>query len=231
MLAGLFSFASPCVLPLVPAYLSFLGGVGMQGTGAPRAPVRPASAALAFVAGFIVVFVALGASATVLGRVLADQYTLLSRISGIVVIVLGIHYTGLISIPFLNYDARFHPLMRRASLAGAFLVGLAFAFGWTPCVGPVLASVLLVAGRSASIWQGIALLGCYGLGLGIPFLVAAIAVGPSARVMAALKRFIRPIELTMGGVMIATGILIFAGTLSNVSGWLLRLFPGLANVG
>jgi cytochrome c-type biogenesis protein len=226
------SFASPCVLPLVPAYLSFLGGTGIeQAAGQAPSRARLFSVAAAFVFGFALVFVALGASATLAGRLVADHIVLFSRISGLLLVLLGLQYAGFINLRLLNYDARFHPIMRRGGMLAAVFIGAAFAFGWTPCVGPVLATVLIFAGRSSSIWHGVALLAAYAAGLGVPFLLAALALGSAAPVLTALKRWARPIELTMGSVMILTGIAIFAGSLSVVSGWILRAFPTLTNVG
>jgi cytochrome c-type biogenesis protein len=230
-LAGLVSFASPCVLPLVPAYLSFLGGVGIEGSAERPSRARLFSVAAAFVFGFALVFVALGASATLAGRLLADHIVIFSRISGVLLVFLGLQYAGVINVRLLNRDARFHPIMRRGGIAAAVLIGAAFAFGWTPCVGPVLATVLLVAGRTASVWHGVTLLAAYAAGLGVPFLVAALALGSATSVLNALKRWARPIEVTMGGVMILTGVAIFAGTLSTASGWIMHAFPTLTNVG
>jgi cytochrome c-type biogenesis protein len=219
---------------LVPAYLSFLGGVTFE--QAPHARSRAAlarafSAALAFVLGFVLVFVALGASATLLGRVLADQFGLLAKIAGVTIVLFGIHYTGLVNLRFLNYEARFHPVARRAGVATAFVMGLAFAFGWTPCVGPVLATVLVVAGSSPSMLHGVLLLSVYGLGLGIPFVAASLAVGPFVRAAAALRSRMRWIEVSLGAIMIATGVFIFVGSIANVSAWLIRAFPVLSRIG
>lgn len=226
------SFASPCVLPLVPAYLSFLGGAGIEQPGG-KTPSRARlfGVAAAFVFGFSLVFVALGASATLAGRLLADNIVVLSRISGVLLVLLGLQYARIINLRLLNYDARFHPIMRRGGMLAAVLTGAAFAFGWTPCVGPVLATVLIVAGRTSSLWHGVSLLAAYAAGLGVPFLVAALALGSATPVFNALKRWTRPIEVTMGSVMILTGIAIFAGTLSVASGWIMRAFPTLTNVG
>jgi len=233
-LAGGASFASPCVLPLVPAYLSFLAGVSYSDLVDSRDPAtmrRVIVAAAAFVLGFIAVFVALGASATVIGRVLTDHADVFSKIGGVLIVVFGLQYTGLLRIPALLRDVRFHPGSLAGSPLGAFAMGLAFAFGWTPCVGPLLGSILALAASSRSVTTGVVLLAFYGLGIGLPFLLAAFAVRPFLRVMRRLREKMRAIELSVGIVMIATGILIFTGSLSAVSGRLLESFPALGHLG
>lgn len=233
--AGLLSFLSPCILPLVPAYLAFLSGVSYEEMAGPDAPSAPSRrvlvAACAFALGFITVFVLLGASATLLSRLIADHLSLLEKISGALVVVFGLHYTGLVRVPILDREARFHPTLRAAGPLGAFAVGLAFAFGWTPCVGPVLATILAVAGSSLSITHGMLLLGAYGLGIGIPFIVAALALRPFLKAAAHVRRRSRVIEVTLGLMMMLTGGLIFVGSLAQVSGWLMRAFPGFARFG
>ncbi len=235
LVAGMLSFASPCVLPLVPAYLAFVGGVtfdeltGDRGGSAVRA--RVFFAALAFVLGFATMFIVLGATASAASRVLAEHIDVLGRIAGAVIIVLGLHYAGVLRIPFLNYEARMDVSRQPAGLIGAYIVGLAFAFGWTPCVGPVLASILMVAGAGDSVGYGVGLLSAYALGMGLPFLVAAAAAKPF---LAASRRFrhqMRAVQLTMGGLMVVTGALIFAGSMSLVGQWLLDTFPWFARVG
>ena len=232
--AGFVSFASPCVLPLVPAYLSFLAGVSFEELAVKKESASVnwtvIAAALAFVVGFNVVFIALGASATYVSRLLADHLNLVAKIAGVVIVIFGLHYAGLLRWGFLHREGRFHPTGMRG-VGGAFVMGLAFAFGWTPCVGPILATVLTLAGASGSLWQGVALLACYGAGIGVPFLLAAFAIRPFMRVMSGLRGQMRAIEVSFGGLMIATGILIYANSLENVSGWLLNTFPALGRVG
>ena len=234
-LAGGASFASPCVLPLVPAYLSFLAGVSYEElTDATREATirkRVTVAALAFVLGFVLVFVALGASATFVGKALIDHADLFTKISGVAIVLFGLLSMGLIRIPALMRDVRFHPATLKGGPAGAFLMGLAFAFGWTPCVGPLLGAILALAANTGSVTSGMVLLSLYGLGIGLPFLLAAFAVRPFLRVLGRLRSRMRAIELSVGVVMIATGILIFTGSLANVSGWLLRFFPVLGRFG
>ena len=234
-LAGLISFASPCVLPLVPAYLSFLAGLTFDEVASDHrsrsASLRVVIAALAFVAGFITIFVALGASATYLGALLADNASVIAKISGVLIAVLGFYYMGLIKIPLLQRDARFHPVLRRAGPFGAYIVGLAFAFGWTPCVGPVLAAILAIAGSTGDVWHGSTLLLFYGLGIGSPFILAAFAFQPFLRVTKFVREKLRWIEVASGSLLVATGVLIFLGSLANVSAWLLHAFPFLGKIG
>ncbi|HVP38485.1 MAG TPA: cytochrome c biogenesis protein CcdA, partial [Candidatus Saccharimonadales bacterium] len=176
LVAGLTSFISPCVLPIVPGYLSFISGVSLeeiQGSGAAR---RVMLAAVAFVLGFSTVFVALGASATLVGAFLKHHGALLAKVAGVVIIIFGLHMTGLVKIPFLTYEKRFHARERPISPLGAYVVGLAFAFGWTPCIGPILAGILTLAAAQHTVARGILLLSFYSLGLGLPFLLAAAAV-------------------------------------------------------
>ncbi|TAM86986.1 cytochrome c biogenesis protein CcdA [bacterium] len=235
LLAGLLSFASPCILPLVPAYLSFLAGVSFESIAAEqRAPAvtrRVVAAALAFAAGFVIVFVLFGVSATLLGRLLSAHLDLLEKVAGVVVVLFGIHVSGLVRLRPLSRELRFHPVTARAGVLPAFAMGLAFAFGWTPCVGPVLAAILALAGRQTSIWHGAALLACYGAGIGIPFVAAAAAVNPFLRLAARARRYVRAIELTLSALLIATGALMAAGSLASVSGWLLRTFPAFSRIG
>lgn len=232
--AGLLSFLSPCVLPLVPPYLCFVAGMSMEemaqekGSGAGR---RVALAALAFVLGFMTVFVALGASASFAGQLVADHLTVLSYLAGAVIIIMGLHFIGVIRIPLLYREARFHPASRPVGLAGAYVIGLAFAFGWTPCVGPVLAAILFMAGSEETVTQGATLLGLYGLGIGIPFLLAALFAGPFMRFAARFRRHVATVEKTMGGLLIVTGILFITGSMSTLSYWLLEAFPALGTIG
>ena len=179
LLAGILSFLSPCVLPLVPAYISFMTGVSVDnlrsgGSNALRG--RAVLHSLSFVLGFSAVFITLGASATILGRTLLANVHFLAKAGGILIVVFGLHYMGLFRIGFLNLEARFNLAEKPPGLWGAFLIGLAFAFGWTPCVGPILAAILTVAGGQESITQGVVLLAVYSAGLGLPFILAGLAI-------------------------------------------------------
>jgi len=240
LLAGLLSFISPCVLPLVPAYLCFLGGVTVdQLTGeevldrvdARAMQRRVMLTSILFVAGFITVFVLMGATATTLGRVFAQHFRLLGQIAGGILVVLGLNFMGLLRIPWLDADMRFHVKDRPAGLAGAYLIGLTFAFGWTPCVGPVLAGILMVASASDSVWQGVSMLTAYGLGMGIPFLLAALAAKPFLRFMARMRSHMRTVKVVIGTMLVLTGLLIFFGSMSRIGNWLLETFPGLGIMG
>jgi cytochrome c-type biogenesis protein len=233
LLAGLLSFASPCVLPLVPAYLCFLGGVSFDRLTDGREPPvgRVFAAAAAFVLGFSAVFVAMGASSSALGALIADNLRWLSMAAGAVIVVLGLHYMGVLRLGFLDVEKRLHVASRPAGLAGAFVIGLAFAFGWTPCVGPILATILLLAAGGDSVGYGTGLLATYAAGLGVPFLVAAVAVGPFLRFMRRFKRHMRAVELAIGGLLVATGLLILTGRLSEIANWMLQTFPILGRVG
>ncbi|MCG8691394.1 MAG: cytochrome c biogenesis protein CcdA [Minwuiales bacterium] len=233
-IAGLLSFLSPCVLPLVPPYLCFVAGMSMEelsGDAEPGASRNVAFAAFAFVLGFMTVFVALGASASLVGQLVADHLTVLSYVAGAAIIVMGLHFLGVVRIPLLYREARFHPAARPAGLIGAYVIGLAFAFGWTPCVGPVLAAILFIAGSEETAAQGAALLTFYGLGIGIPFLLAALFAGPFMRFATRFRRHVATVEKTMGALLVVTGVLFAAGSMNTLSYWLLEAFPALGTFG
>ena len=236
-LAGLLSFLSPCVLPLVPPYLGCLGGLTREELGDKQAAgergtsLRVLASALAFVLGFTTVFVALGASASSIGKILSAHFQLLSAVAGIVIILLGLHFLGLFRLSFLYREARFQVARRPAGLLGAYVVGLAFAFGWTPCVGPVLATVLFVAGGEESASHGALLLTAYGLGIGLPFLIAALAARPFVAFMSRFRRAMGIVEKTMGALLVITGILFLTGGMSEIAYWILETFPALGQVG
>ena len=235
--AGLLSFLSPCVLPLVPPYLCFLGGVSLDQLTGDSGEVesgvtrRVFAASLSFVLGFITVFVVLGASSSVLGRLVAQHLDVLGQIAGVIIIVLGLHFLGVFRIGMLMREARFHVESRPAGLVGAYFVGLAFAFGWTPCVGPVLAAILLVASSEDSIWYGASLLGTSGLGIGVPFLAASLVSGPFVRMMRRFGRHVQTVEKVLGVLLIATGVLFLTGAMSDMAFWLLEAFPSLGYIG
>lgn len=234
--AGLLSFLSPCVLPLVPPYLCFLGGVTLDevtNADAPKPAImrRVFLAALLFVVGFSTVFVSLGATASAIGQLVADYLDVLAKIAGVLIAVLGLHFMGLLKIPFLYREARFQTDPKPASLVGAYIVGLAFAFGWTPCVGPILAAILFVAGSDDSVIYGSTLLGTYSAGLGIPFLLAALAVGPFLSFMQRFRRHMQTVERAIGGLLVVTGVLFLTGTFSEIAYLLLEVFPALGTIG
>jgi cytochrome c-type biogenesis protein len=234
-LAGLVSFLSPCVLPLVPPYLGYLGGATieeMTGEDGAEARVwrRVVLASVLFVAGFTTVFVAMGAGASVLGQWVQENKGILATVSGLVIIGFGLHFLGVIRVPLLYREARFHARMEGPGLAGAFVLGLAFAFGWTPCIGPILATVLALAANEASLGAGVRLLAVYSLGLGIPFILAAAAIRPFIAFLQRFKRHLGKIEMVMGMLLIVTGVLMLTGSLNWFGQWLIDNVPILARI-
>jgi cytochrome c-type biogenesis protein len=234
-LGGLLSFVSPCVLPLVPPYLCFVAGVSLDELTAEgresAAAARVMAAAAAFVAGFATVFVLLGATASVVGRLVAQHLSVLAVVAGIVIIIMGLHFLGVFRIGILAREARFQVAQKPPGLVGAYLLGLAFAFGWTPCIGPVLAAILLVAGSADTIARGAGLLAVYALGMGVPFLVAAAFAGPFLKAMRRFRGHLGTVEKVMGGLLVVTGILFLTGQMTTMSFWLLETFPALGTIG
>ena len=233
--AGALSFLSPCVLPLVLPYLAFISGVALheENIGEQQAQVlrRVVPAALVFVLGFSTVFIAMGATASALSGLIIEHIDVLAPLAGVIIIVLGLHFLGAFRIFVLFREARFQVASRPVGLIGVYVVGLAFAFGWTPCVGPVLAAVLMVAGTGDSVGYGASLLGAYALGLGIPFLLAALAV---QRFIAFSKRFRRhlgTIEKAMGLLLVITGVLFITGSMQDIAYWLFETFPVFQRIG
>jgi cytochrome c-type biogenesis protein len=233
--AGFASFISPCVLPIVPGYLSFISGVSFEEMNSAEtlAGVRRRIFlnSLFFVIGFSIVFIALGASASFIGQILREQLRTITIVAGAVIIVFGLHMTGLFRIPFLNYEKRFHTRGKPLGPAGALLVGLAFAFGWTPCIGPILASILAVASQQESVMEGVVLLGFYSAGLGIPFLLAGVSIGVFYGPFNRLKRHLPKIEMASGILLVIVGILIMTNSLTMISAYLSQWFPFLNEIG
>jgi cytochrome c-type biogenesis protein len=234
LIAGLVSFLSPCVLPLVPPYLIFLAGTSLERFAdrepEPRVKRETVLAALLFVAGFSTVFVALGASASVVGSLIRAYSEPLSIAAGVIIIVMGLHFLGLTPIALLHHQKRLD-VSKPVGLWGAYVIGLAFAFGWTPCIGPILAAILAVAASEQTVARGAALLAVYSLGLGLPFIVAAFAVEPFAEFLARFKRHLRRVEQAMGALLVLTGIAFLTGSISQLSIWLLEVFPALGKIG
>lgn len=234
--AGILSFASPCVLPLIPAYLCFLGGASLdeltaEGGVDKHVQRRVFISAIAFVLGFATVFVMLGATATAVSSMVAENINILSKIAGVIIVIFGLHYMGVFKIGFLNFEKRVHIESKPTSLIGAYIIGLAFAFGWTPCVGPILATILMVAASGDDVMYGVSLLAVYAAGIGFPFLLAAFAVKPFMAFLGRFRKHMRTVELSIGGLLVVTGIAIFTGSLAEVSNWILETFPAIAEVG
>jgi cytochrome c-type biogenesis protein len=234
LIAGLVSFLSPCVLPLVPPYLVFLAGTSIERLAdkEPEQRVRrdTVAAALLFVLGFSTVFVALGASASVIGSLIRAYSGPLAIVAGVIIIIMGLHFLGITPIAWLHRQKRLE-VSKPVGLWGAYVIGLAFAFGWTPCIGPILAAILAVAASEQTVTKGAALLAVYSLGLGIPFIIAAFAIEPFAAFLARFKNYLHRVEQAMGALLVLTGIAFLTGSLNEVSVWLLQMFPGLGNIG
>ena len=186
---------------------------------------------IAFVLGFTTVFVILGATATALGQLVAENLPLLAKIAGVIIIIAGLHFLGVIHIPLLHREARYHADTRPAGLIGAYLIGVAFAFGWTPCIGPVLGAILAVAAGEGSVSQGVSLLFVYSLGLGIPFVLAAVAIRPFMSAMQSFRGHLALMEKVLGGFLVLTGILFITNSMTLISGWILQTFPALQSIG
>ena len=236
LLAGIISFLSPCVLPLVPSYLCFITGATLDELsdedGASVSQQRRALlAALMFVLGFSTVFVTLGASASVAGQLLREHLGVLSQIAGVFIILMGLHFLGVFKLALLNREARYHQQSRPVGLLGAYGIGLAFAFGWTPCIGPVLATILTIAASEQDVARGAGLLAIYSLGLGIPFLLAAAGVGTFLGFLRKFKRHLGTVERVMGGLLVLTGIMFLTGSMQTMAYWFLEQFPWLATIG
>ena len=231
--AGLLSFASPCVLPLVPPYLAYMGGVSIDELRAeqPRLRVAVLGAALCFVAGFSTVFVALGATASVIGQAVSAYLTWLAYVAGILIMLMGLHFLHVIRIPLLDRTARVDAPHKPAGLLGAFVIGLAFGFGWSPCVGPVLAAILLMAGAQDSAGEGARLLFVYSLGIGVPFVIAAAFADSFMRWSARFRSRMGAIEKVIGALLVITGLLIFTGEMPAVANWLFDKVPILQRIG
>ena len=234
LIAGLVSFLSPCVLPLVPPYLIYLTGATIEhvtndeDTKASKRAVM--AAAVMFVLGFSTVFVALGASAASFGSLIRIYADKLAIVAGVVIIIMGLHFLGLTRIALLYREKR-ATIPKPVGLWGAYVMGLAFAFGWTPCIGPILAVILAIAASEATVTKGALLLFVYSLGLGIPFLAAAFMVEPFAAFLARFRSYLPVVERVMGCLLVLTGVAFLTGFVSEASYWLLEAFPALGRIG
>ena len=219
--AGLVSFLSPCVLPLIPGYISFISGLSLQDlrAGEQAGTTRRAFvSSLWFVAGFSLVFIALGASATALGGLLLQKLAALRVAAGILIIIFGFHLIGIFRIPFLQYEKKLEVRQRPLTAIGALLVGAAFAFGWTPCIGPILAGILALASTQETLGQGMGLLALYSLGLGLPFLATSLGVQAFFRLFTRFRRYLRAVEIFSGLLLIGIGLLMLMDRLSLLAG-------------
>src|SRR3978361_894670 len=234
LLAGIVSFLSPCVLPLVPPYLIYLTGATIAHVDNDESPASSQRAvmisAVMFVLGFSTVFVALGASASFIGSLIRAWSAELSIVAGIVIIIMGLHFLGLTRIGLLMREGRL-PIPKPVGLWGAYVMGVAFAFGWTPCIGPILVAILSVAAAEATVTKGAGLLAIYSAGLGIPFLIAAFMVERFSSLFSRMKRHLATVARAMGVFMVLTGIAFLTGSVSAISIWLLETFPSLQNFG
>jgi cytochrome c-type biogenesis protein len=231
--AGVLSFVSPCVLPLIPGYLSYISGVTldeMQGTGEPAGATAEARrrvlvASVFFILGFSFVFICFGAAASVLGRYMLERQRVLSKIAAVVVILFGLHTMGILRISWLYSEKRVQVERKPKGVIGAFFVGLAFAFGWTPCIGPILGGILAIAGAQDTVGQGVQLLAVYSLGLGLPFLLTALAINQFFSAFARIRRHYHAIEVVSGLLLVLIGVLIFTNRFTLLARWLTPYLP------
>lgn len=236
-LGGIISFLSPCVLPLAPPYLAYLGGTSLDQISGARDEIdhaakrRVFTSACFFVGGLATVFVLLGMGASVVGQTLLQNKTILGQIAGAVIIAMGLHFLHVLRIPMLNREARFDGPGQAGGYGTSYVIGLAFAFGWTPCIGPILAAILTLAAQEATLAAGTALLAVYALGLGVPFLLAAFFIGPFLRWAHRFRRHMGLVERAMGGLLVVVGVMMVTGTFERMAFWLLETFPVLGTIG
>jgi len=233
--AGFISFISPCVLPIVPGYLSFISGVSFEelqnSDNISAIRKRILLNVLFFIIGFSIVFISLGASATAIGRFLQEQSNIISKVAGVIIIIFGLHMVGIFKIPFLNYEKRFQTSGKKFGLLSSLVIGFAFAFGWTPCIGPFLASILLYASKQETIGQGIILLTAYSLGLGIPFFLAGFSISLFFNAFNKFKKHLHKVEMVGGILLIVFGVLIMTNYLTIISAYFAKWFPFLNEIG
>lgn len=232
LLAGVLSFLSPCVLPIVPPYLAYMSGISMRElTEGRRGPPPALVPALFFVMGLSTVFLFLGFTASSLGRLFTEYREPFQQVAGVVVIVMGLHFLGLFRIGFLQREARLNAGDRGGSAFGAYVLGLAFAFGWTPCIGPILGTIITLAATEDSVARGTTLMAFYALGLGLPFLLAAVFVTRSMVLMNRLKPWLGSVEKAMGLLLVLVGVALITGWMADFSFWLIEAFPALGAIG
>ncbi len=232
LMAGIISFLSPCVLPIVPPYLAYMSGVTLNDLSTSSSKrARATVPALFFVLGLSTVFLFLGFAASAFGAVFLQNQTTFNTIAGLIVMLFGAHFIGIYRLKFLDQEARLDAGDKGGSAFGAYILGLAFAFGWTPCIGPQLGAILSLAASEGSVERGTFLLAIYAMGLGVPFLLVAAFLPRLTGVMAWMKRHMQQIERCMGLLLWTIGILMLTGGFSDFSFWLLEMFPALANIG
>jgi cytochrome c-type biogenesis protein len=221
-LAGLVSFLSPCVLPLVPGYLSLISGAGIEELKSAQGHLRRRVMlnSVGFILGFSSIFITLGLAATETGQILGVYKHTLSRVAGVVIIIFGLHLTGIFKIKALYTDARLHSVKGSSTLVGAFIIGFAFAFGWTPCLGPILSTILTIAAQLDTVTKGALLLAVYSMGLAVPFLLTALLMERFLKFYSRFRSHMRAIEVASGCLMIALGILLVIGRFTLISNWL-----------
>ena len=232
LVGGMLSFLSPCVLPIVPPYLAYMAGTSMDEvqtrTGTDR---RVVVAASFFVLGLSTVFLFLGFAASALGQVLLQYQREMAMVAGAIIIVFGLHFLGVIRIPLLNREARFEARSGAGSAMGAYVMGLAFAFGWVPCIGPILGMILSLAAQESTVTRGVMLMAVYAIGLGLPFLLAAIFLNRALGQMTRMRKHMGTIEKVMGGLLVIVGLMLLTGLFTKFSFWLLEVFPALGAIG
>lgn len=230
--AGVISFLSPCVLPIVPPYLAYMGGISMGQLTEGRQSRAPAIvASVFFVMGLSTVFLLLGFTASAFGQFFLQNQQLFGQVAGVVIIIFGLHFVGVFRIPLLMREARLDAGDRGGSAFGAYVLGLAFAFGWTPCIGPILGTILSLSAQEDSIGRGTFLMAMYAIGLGLPFILSAIFINRSMSLMNRMKKHMGIIEKAMGGLLVFVGVLMVSGAFSRLSYWLLENLPVLGAIG
>ncbi|MEM6465269.1 MAG: cytochrome c biogenesis protein CcdA [Pseudomonadota bacterium] len=232
LFGGLLSFLSPCVLPIVPPYLAYMAGTTIAPDGTTSAGRgKVVASAGSFVLGLSTVFLMLGFAASEFGRLILAYQREMAILGGAIIAIFGLHFLGLLRIPLLMRDARFDAGDRGGSVFGAYVLGLAFAFGWTPCIGPILAGILALAGSTGTVEKGMIMMGVYALGLGLPFLISALFLDRIMPLFSRLKAQMHLVERTMGAFLVLIGAMLISGLFTEMSFWLLDTFPGLALLG
>ncbi|HEX6322160.1 MAG TPA: cytochrome c biogenesis protein CcdA [Vicinamibacterales bacterium] len=225
--AGFLSFISPCVLPLIPGYISYISGMSLEDmrTADAGARRRLIVATLFFILGFSIIFMAMGASASAIGQLLLDHLRVVQKIAGVIIVILGLHLMGVFRIGWLNRDARVRTSRKPATPFGAMVVGMAFGFGWTPCIGPILGGILAIAGSKSTVGEGVLLLAVYSAGLGVPFFLTSLAIDKFFAASAKVRRYYRAIELVSGLLLVMLGVLLFTGRFTLIIKWLTPYLP------